>query len=120
MVSLAQRWAKRHDLFFAKSDADPRAAEQVLKERPFYYLGEEWTPTKDQVTQARKRQEARRKTLATGWRRLMGSAEFEIARAAIVCATDRVHGGDPDVTHTDRMIRTLAFDSEAEIFVRNL
>jgi hypothetical protein len=94
-------------LYKAKPAAEPK---------PSYYLGDKWTPSLDQIGDARLRQKARREYPATRWRR--PGAEFEAARAAIICAMDR--SKDDETSRQLRPIRSLVFDSDAEIFVRNL
>ena len=111
--------ARKFSGFFPKSKRDPRTAEQAVKDRPIYYLGEGRTPTEAQIVQACARQTARRQRPETLWRRLDGGPDFDTARAAMVCASD-YSSSDNDLNQRRRTIRHLAFDSRAEIFIRNL
>src|SRR6185295_17240582 len=92
-------------------------AKPAADERPSYHVGDKWTPTAEQIADARKRQQQRR--LGNPWRRLPPGPEFEAARTSILCATD-IPQEDPKANQRCRTIRALAFDPAAEIFARNL
>jgi hypothetical protein len=79
--------------------------------RPPYWLGEEWTPSPEQINAARGRQAGRR--AKAKWRRLGVGPEVDAVRTAIVCATS-------SRGERDRLIRSIVFDDGAEFFVRDL
>ena len=110
MDNLIKLWRTR----FGQSEVG-----QAAEVRPCYDLGDEWTPTKEQIAEARKRQEGRRANADTRWRRLHDGPDLDAARAAIICATDYVVRGDADATQMRRAIRALVFDG-AEIFTRKM
>jgi hypothetical protein len=95
-----------------------RGAEPVAEEHPSYFVGDEWTPTKEQIEEARKRQQIRRSENA--WRHIESGTDLDVARAAILCAAERVTRDDPKAAQRLRTIRALVFDSEARIFTRKL
>jgi hypothetical protein len=105
--------------FFPRSINDPRAHLVEAEKRPPYYLGDDWTPKPEEVADARKRQQARRERAETRWRAASRGFEFDTARTAIACATDRDLRNDDD-RQRYRTLRKLAFDDGAEIFIRNL
>lgn len=94
------------------ADAAPPAVQ-----RPSYFVGERWTPSRQQIDEARARQKRRR--TENVWHRL-AAAELEPARAAMLCATDRGYVANPEVAQRLRAARELIFHAGAEIFVRNL
>jgi hypothetical protein len=95
-----------------------RGAETVAREHPSYFVGDEWTPTKEQIEEARKRQQTRRSENA--WRLIESGTDLDVARAAILCAAERVTRDDPKAAQRLRTIRALVFDSGARIFTRKL
>jgi hypothetical protein len=94
------------------------AAMEHVSARPPHWLGDEWTPSLDQIAEARKRLAVRRN--ATQWRRVGEGAELDALRTAIVCATDFQRESDWNWNHKARLIRSLVFEKEAKFFARSL
>jgi hypothetical protein len=88
------------------------------EKHPSYFVGDKWTPSKEQIEEARERQQKRRRENA--WRRVDSGPDLEAARAAILCATNEAPRDNPEAAQRLRTIRSLVFESGAAVFVRNL
>jgi hypothetical protein len=86
---------------------------------PAYSIGDEWTPSPDQIEAARQRLAAYRASPSTRWRGLEAAGEISRARAAVISATA---GRDipEEAREALRILRVLALDEQAEYFARDL
>jgi hypothetical protein len=85
---------------------------------PPYWLGPDWTPQLDEIEAARHRQKARRESPRTRWRRVDQAELLNDVRTQIMFATES--SGDPEAAERYHMVRRLAYEPNAEFFVRAL
>lgn len=97
--------------------ADPHAA-STKSELP-YYIDEDWTPSEAQIAEARKRYQDWCSKRAMQWRRIVDTAELELVRDAVLCAsTDR--NAVRRRGESLRVLRILALLPDAEFYEREI
>lgn len=119
MTTILGRLKNAYDQFMPASAEDPRCQQKDVAARPIYHLGEGWTPTPDQISEARARQASRRANISTQWRRLASGSELDTVRAIATCATD-FQKNEEAAAQRQRTLRSMLFDDETEFYVRKM